>query len=182
MEMNYLSQLIENNRRDIALDYYKEVKSSEYMNTYHKLDSEKVIKREEETYLNLASWLKHGANNDAAEQFFCKVGSDRFNEGFPLSELNYALFLSKKAFWNFLSEHPEIIENKENKVIIDLFAILSNYFALAGFYMVRSYINTLFEKLDYSDGLSREEIHKILIRGAFDEEDLDMSDFIWRHV
>jgi hypothetical protein len=66
--------------------------------------------------------------------------------------------------------------------IIEFFTLISNYFALAGFYMVRGYINTLFDKLDLSDRLTREELQQILIRGAFDEEDLDFSDFVWRHV
>ncbi len=182
MELNNFIQLIEDNKRKIAEDYFEEVKSSEYMKTYHKLDPEKVIKREEATYTYLASWLINGAKNDETEKFFSNLGNERFKEGFPLSEINYALFISKKAFFNFLKEHPEIIDNKTKEEIIEFFTIISNYFALAGFYMVRGYINTLFDKLDLSDRLTREELQQILIRGAFDEEDLDFSDFVWRHV
>lgn len=182
MELNDFIQLIEENKRNIAQEYYDEVKNSDYMKTYHKLDDEKVIKREEATYDYLASWLKNGAKNDATEKFFCNLGRERFREGFPLSELNYALYISKKAFYNFIKTHSNILDKMNKEETIEFFNLISNYFALAGFYMVRGYINTLFDKLDLSDRLTREELQQILIRGAFDEEDLDFSDFVCRHV
>lgn len=182
MEFGNIINLISQNKNNIARAYFDEVKNSDYMKTYHKLDPEKVITREEATYSHLVDWLKSGIDNSEAEQFFSNIGSERYHEGFPLSELNYALYISKKAFWAFLKEHSEIIQGLEKKNIVEFFEILSNYFALGGFYMVRGYINTLFDKLDINDRLTREEIHNILVRGAFDEEDLDMSEFSWRHV
>lgn len=182
MVFDHLIQLLDSNKREIALSYYDQVKNSDYMKTYHMLEPEKVIAREESTYVHLAEWLKSGSVNTDAEKFFDKVGSDRYKEGFPLSELNYALFISKKAFYEFIKSHPEILDGLKPQEIVEYFGILSNYFALGGFYMVRSYINTLFETLDINDRLSREEMHQILIRGAIDEEELDMSDFVWRHV
>ncbi|MFA7228219.1 MAG: hypothetical protein WC061_04225, partial [Melioribacteraceae bacterium] len=168
MEFGNIINLITQHKREIATAYFDQVKNSEYMKTYHKLDPQKVITREEATYSHLVEWLKSGIDNDEAEKFFSNIGSERYREGFPLSELNYALYISKKAFWAFLMEHSEIIEGLEKKNIIEFFGILSNYFALGGFYMVRGYINTLFDKLDINDRLTREEIHNILVRGAFD--------------
>lgn len=182
MDFTSIINSINQNKHQIASAYFEQVKNSDYMKTYHKLDPDKVIAREEATYIHLVEWLKNGANNDDAEKFFANVGSERYKEGFPLSELNYALYISKKAFWSFMIEHSEIIEGLDKKVMIEIFGILSNYFALGGFYMVRGYINTLFDKLDINDRLTREEIHNILVRGALDEEDLDMSEFTWRHV
>lgn len=182
MVFDQLIQILNSHKREIASAYYEQVKNSDYMKTYHTLDPEKVIAREEATYVHLAVWLKSGSENSEAEKFFEKVGSDRYKEGFPLSELNYALFISKKAFYEYIKGHPEILEGLKPQEIVEYFGILSNYFALGGFYMVRSYINTIFEKLDINDTLSREEIHQILIRGAIDEQEFDMSDFVWRHV
>ena len=182
MDFGNIINLINQYKRHIANAYFEQVKNTEYMKTYHKFDPEKVIAREEATYTHLVEWLKSGSDNDAAEKFFANVGSERYKEGFPLSELNYALYISKKAFWSFMIEHAEIIEGLDKKVLIEFFGILSNYFALGGFHMVRGYINTLFDQLDINDRLTREEIHNILVRGALDEEDLDMSEFAWRHV
>jgi uncharacterized protein YneF (UPF0154 family) len=182
MVFDLLIQLLNSHKREIATAYYEQVKNSDYMKTYHAQEPDKVILREEATYSHLADWLKSGSSNSDAEKFFEKVGCERYKEGFPLSELNYALFISKKAFYEFIKNHPEILEGLKPQEIVEYFGILSNYFALGGFYMVRSYINTLFEKLDINDRLSREEIHQILIRGAIDEQEFDMSDFVWRHI
>lgn len=182
MVFDQLIQLLNSHKNEIAKAYYEQVKNSDYMKTYHALDSEKVIAREEATYVHLAEWLKNGSTNSDAEKFFEKVGADRYKEGFPLSELNYALFISKKAFYEFARNYPELLAGLSSQEIIDSFAVIGNYFALGGFYMIRGYLNTLFEKLDINDRLTREEIHQILVRGAIDEEDIDMSDFVWRHV
>jgi hypothetical protein len=155
---------------------------SEYMTTYQKLDEVKVIEREELVFKNFINWLKNGASNDEAEKYFEKVGADRFNEGFPLTEINYALYITKKVFWSTIAWKKELFEDSEFHQLIEYMTILNNYFDLGSFYLIRGYINKLFTKLDISDKLTREEIHTILVRGAFDDDELDKSDFVWRHV
>lgn len=182
MDILKLINLIETNIDAISKDYCEQISSSDYMKTYQKLNPEKLFEREKDVFKHLVGWLKSGADNYQAEKFFKKIGEERYKEGFPLTELNYALFITKKVFWAFLDKHPELLEDFEKSDLVKFFTILGNYYDLAVFYVIRSYIQTLFERLDINDRLSREEIHQILIRGALDEEDLEMSDFVWRHI
>jgi hypothetical protein len=182
MDILRLTNLIESNLDAIVKDYCEQINSSEYMKTYQKLNPEKLSEREKEVFKHLIGWLNNGANNDQAEKYFEKIGEERYREGFPLTELNYALFITKKVFWAFLEKHPELLEAIDKNELVKFFIVLGNYYDLAVFYIIRSYIQTLFERLDINDRLSREEIHNILVRGAYDEDDFEMTDFVWRHI
>ncbi|MEW6507864.1 MAG: hypothetical protein AB1432_08990 [Bacteroidota bacterium] len=182
MDFTKMINFVESHVNILARSYYEQLMKSEYMTTYQKLDEVKVIEREELVFKNFINWLKNGASNDEAEKYFEKVGADRFNEGFPLTEINYALYITKKVFWSTIAWKKELFEDSEFHQLIEYMTILNNYFDLGSFYLIRGYINMLFTKLDISDKLTREEIHTILVRGAFDDDELDKSDFVWRHV
>lgn len=182
MDFTKMINFVETHINLLAHSYYEQLMKSEYMTTYQKLDQSKVIAREELVFQNFIKWLKSGASNDEAEKYFEKIGAERFNEGFPLTEINYALYITKKVFWSTIAWKKELFEESDFHHLIECMTILNNYFDLGSFYLIRGYVHELFTKLDISDKLTREEIHKILVRGAFDEDDLDKSDFVWRHV
>jgi hypothetical protein len=182
MDYSKIISFIEANIQSLARTYSEQLIKPEHMITYQKLEASKIIAREEIVYGNLVNWLKNGASNDEAEVLFEKIGAERFNQGFPLTELNYALIITKKVLWNAVGQEKELFKSLNFNELIECTTILNNYFDLGNFYMTRGYVNELFRKLDISDKMSREEIHKVLVRGAFDDEDLDKSDFVWRHV
>lgn len=152
------------------------------MKNYKKLSKEKLIERHEALYKNLVEWINKGADNDQAEKYFMNVGATRFEEGIPLSEVNYALFITKKVFWEFLSKEKNFFDGQDCNSIIQTLRVISNYFDLGSFYIIRGYTNQLFDKLDIAAKVSREEIQKILEHGVLDDEDIDASEFVWRHV
>lgn len=173
---------VESNIKNLARTYSEQLIKPEHMITYQKLDPLKIIAREELLYTNFVEWLKSGASNDEAEKLFEKIGAERYNEGFPLTELNFALIITKKVLWNAISQREDLFKDVTYNDFVECVTVINNYFDLGNFYMTRGYVHELFGKLDLSDKISREEIHKILIKGAFDEEDLDKSEIVWRHV
>ncbi|MDQ7817498.1 MAG: histidine kinase N-terminal domain-containing protein [Melioribacteraceae bacterium] len=182
MDYSKIISFIEANITNLARTYSEQLIKPEHMITYQKLEASKIIAREEIVYGNLVNWLKSGASNDEAEKLFEKIGAERFNQGFPLTELNYALFITKKVLWNAVGQKKELFGPLVFDELFKCMTVVNNYFDLGNFYMIRGYVNELFRKLDISDKMSREEIHKILIKGAFDEDDLDKSEIVWRHV
>lgn len=182
MEFSGIINMIGTNLSLLTNQCYDKQIKSEFMKNYKKLKKEKLIERHEALYKNLVEWINKGANNDQAEKYFINVGATRFEEGIPLSEVNYALFITKKVFWEFLSKEKKIFEGQDCKSIIDALRVISNYFDLGSFYIIRGYTNQLFDKLDIAAKVSREEIQKILEHGALDDEDIEASEFVWRHV
>ncbi len=181
MDFTNLIAAIEKDIRHMAEKYYEDILKSDKMENYAKLDKEKVISREESVFKNMVNWLRTGREDDKAEKFFENIGSERFNEGFPLAEINYALHIDKQVVWNYIipKKDSDIFPNVEE--FQNTAILLSNYFDLGNFYMTRGYMNALCTALENTGKFKREELQTIIKKGAFDE-DFDMSDIIWYHV
>jgi hypothetical protein len=181
MDFSKIIKYVQNNTSTLARAYFDQVKKSEFMHTYQKLDESKVITREEAVFVNLIKWLESGASNDEAEKYFEKVGAERFNEGFPLTEINYALYITKKVFWSFIAWKEELFENMDFHQIVEQMTIINNFFDLGSFYIIQGYTHELIDKLDETVHISKREIQRVLTKGAFDS-DLDKSKIIWRRI
>lgn len=170
MLYNDLIPLVENNVDTLAHMWVEEVKGSAYMQTYNKLEAEVLRQRGVLLYTNLVKWLKSGAKNEEVEDYFYKVGVERNKEGFPLSEVNYALYLEKKVFWSFIGWKEEVTSRFQVTEIIELMTILNNYFDLGDFFIIRGYLEELFKNLDNALKYSKDEIENFLVKGGLYQE------------
>ncbi|MGK9369879.1 hypothetical protein ACSSWA_13365 [Melioribacter sp. Ez-97] len=188
MDFTHIIEFIRNNLHQISHAYYEQIKKTELMKNYRRLSEKEVIAREERVFENLIEWLQTGASNDKAEKYFENVGAERFKEGFPLTEVNYALYITKKVFWSFIAWKKELFgfDDEEGGIdfsrIMEYVTILNNFFDLGNFYIIRGYIGELFEQLEETASMSKEEIKKILMHGAFDDNDFNKDEIIWHHI
>lgn len=162
MNFSKIILFLETNIPSLSNAYYEQVMQSEFMKTYQKFDKAKVIERAEKLFLNFVDWLKKGASNIEAEKYFEDVGAERFREGFPLTEVNYALYTTKKVFWSYIAWKEELFEGLDFVNTIEYITILNNFFDLGNFYITKGYIQELVNKIDESSQYSKEEIKKFL--------------------
>ncbi len=163
-----LISVLTTNIENLARMWVFEVKKSKYMKTYQTLPDEELLKRSKYVFINLIKWLESGASNEEVEQYFENVGAVRNKEGFPLSEVNYALYLVKKIFWSFSVWKDEIMGSFEKLETIEFITVLNNYFDLGDFFIIRGYFDELFNKLDKSHRFTKDEMEHILVKGAAD--------------
>ncbi len=158
-----------------------EILASEHMNNYKKLSKEQLEDRAKKVYENLIDWIEKGAENVNAEKYFEHVGVERLNEGFPLIEVYYAIYLTKKVLLKNLNE---LIESEPDKIFakqVEDMTILSNFFDLGNFYLIRGYIREAYKRIYDTKKISPDELNKIIYQGDLYKEEID-DDFIWRHV
>lgn len=158
--------IIENNIRELSEAWYDEVMRSEYMKTYQSLGHNELVERGSVLYSNLFNWLITGYSDEDVEQYFEKIGAERLAEGFPLSEINYALYLEKKVLWRFLTARSDMKVSLMSSDIIDFFTRLNNYFDIGDFFIIRGYLSNLFSQLDESEKFSKEELKNYFSKGA----------------
>ncbi len=170
MSYNNLIVSIEDNVDDIVRTWKEEITKSEYMTTYRELPDKALTERGKAVYNNLIQWLQSGASNKEIEQYFERIGAERNREGFPLTEVGYALYLSKKVFWSFSLWKEEITGLFDTGEAIEFMTVLNNYFDLGNFYIIRGYLKELFAKLDESQKFSKEELESYFLKGALYRE------------
>lgn len=161
MDFSKIIKFIEANIHNLSHAYYEQIKQSEFTKYYQQFDESKVIERAEKVFQNFIDWLKTGASNDKAERYFENVGAERFREGFPLTEVNYALYTTKKVFWSFIAWKKELFDEMDFVQTIECTTILNNFFDLGSFYIIKGYVNELIEKIDK---YTKDEIKKFLVK------------------
>lgn len=167
-----LIAILETNLNKLTKTWVKEIKSSEYLETYNKLPDKELFSRGNILFSNLQDWLMKGASNDEVVDYFQKIGSDRINEGFPLSEVYYALYLEKKVLWNYVAEKDEVTGVLKAQDAIEFMTVINNYFDLGNFYIIRGYMHELYSHLTKSDKFTKEELEEVFTKGALYQESI----------
>lgn len=181
MDLSRLIPAVEKDMNLMAEKYYDDIVKCDKMENYKKLDKVKVIAREENVFKNMIEWLQTGHGDDKAEKFYENIGLERFKEGFPLAEINYALHIDKHVVWDYIVANKESGMFVNNDEFQNIAFLLSNYFDLGSFYMTRGYINGLYSAFENTGKFKQEELQSLFKNSAFDE-DFEASDIIWYHV
>lgn len=165
-----LIAILEENIDPLAEMWAAEVKASEYMHTYHKLTLEELEQRGKVLFENLHKWLRTGAYNEEVESYFHEVGQTRINEGFPLSEIEHALYLEKKTMWSFVIWKEEILYDMAREEMIEIMSVINNYFDLGSFFIIRGYMGEMFQHLEKTEKFTNKEMHEIMSGSAMIKE------------
>ncbi len=165
-----LMAIVEENIDKLTESWEQEVKKCEYLETYRSLSAEDLRAKGKLLFENLLHWLQTGASNDDAAKYFQQVGIERINEGFPLSEIYYALYLEKKVLWSFVVVKEEITGKLNAVDAIEFMSVINNYFELGNFYIIRGYMNELYKTLKQTGKFTEEELKNIISNGALFKE------------
>ena len=165
-----LIAILETNLDNLTETWATEVKRSEYLETYNKLDESEVLKRGNILFSNLYDWLQKGASNDDAAEYFRQIGVERIKEGFPLSEVYYALYLEKKVLWSFVAWKDEVTGVLKARDAIEFMTVINNYFDLGDFYIIHGYMHELYSHIAETKKFSQEELEKLFTKGALYQE------------
>jgi RsbT co-antagonist protein rsbRD N-terminal domain len=182
MAAGNLSKIVDDQIDELKKEWLAEVRKSEYLTTYKTTSDEETVKRAEAVYSHLSEWLKEGATNQSAEEYFEKVGSIRFQERFPLTEVHYAVYLLKKIFWNKIDWRDKVTGAFETTNATKIMNVFNDYFDLANFSITKGYFNELLSSINDDKKLSKDELKNLLTKGKLNPEVLEDDEFIWRHV
>ncbi len=165
-----LITIVESHLNDLTSTWVQEVKKNEYLETYKKLTDSELKSRGNILFSNLLDWLLKGASNDDAAKYFNTIGVERIKEGFPLTEVYYALYLEKKVLWSYVAWKNENTGMLKAIDAIEFMAVINNYFDLGDFHIIRGYLTKLYTNLSETNKFSKEELEKELVGGALFKE------------
>jgi len=167
-----LIAILEKNLDRLTETWVKEVNNSQYLETYNNLADEELFNRGNILFSNLQDWLMKGASNDEAAKYFQEIGRQRIDEGFPITEVYYALYLEKKVLWSYVAEKDEVTGVLKAQDAIEFMTVINNYFDLGNFYIIRGYMHELYAHLTESEKFTKEELEEIFTKGALYQESI----------
>lgn len=138
MTYHRLVRLIEAHSNQLANELLARVQESRHLPSFSKVPAYELKERVYEIYKNLGHWLTKRTEADIERQY-CEIGARRRRQGVPLSELIWAITLTKENLWDYLTR--ESCPGFELEVLAehDLFRMIDRFFNYAVYYAARGY-------------------------------------------
>ena len=135
---NRLFQVVESHSNELSINLARKLRTSERTPGYRAIPEEDLVKLGLQVYANLTDWLLTKTTSDIELQY-SQLGDQRAKQGIPLSQLIWALLMSKEQLWGLLQhEHFadrifELYGEREFALMLDKFFDQALYFATRGY-------------------------------------------------
>jgi len=133
-----LVRMIEHHADELTRALVEDLQSNPHTACYHRLSREALHYRTYHVYKDLGSWLNSKAEEDI-EANYTRLGKEREAEGVPLSEVVYALTLTKYHLRDYIRVSGLADSAMDLYQTLELQRLLGRFFDKAIFYTVRAY-------------------------------------------
>jgi hypothetical protein len=128
-----LVHLIETHSDALAASFLDKVQQSELARSYLNVPPADLKQRVYEIYRHLGEWLL-GKSAFDIEQRYEEIGVRRARQGVPLSELIWAIVLTKENLWDFLKREALLERPVEVFGELEVLQLLEQFFDRAIYY------------------------------------------------
>jgi len=133
-----LVRMIEQHADELTRALVENLRSNPRTVSYHRLSREAIHDRTHNVYKNLGLWLNSKAEEDI-EASYTELGKERETEGIPLSEVVYALTLTKYHLRDYIRAAGLVDSAVDLYQALELQRTLGQFFDKAIYYTVRAY-------------------------------------------
>ncbi len=162
-----LLDMIENNSQLMAANWRRGIKESPYSKTYQRFNDAELERRARDVYDNLGKWLDRDTTMEQIGEAYIQVGRRRYQEGFPLCEVQFGLHYTKKVLWDHVLSEGILTNALEIYQALELAIRLENFFDLASFYIIRGWLGEFALKLEHAGGMNHEALQEFFPPGSF---------------
>ena len=133
-----LLRLVETHSEALAAGLLEKTQNSPLLPGYRHVPPGELEQRVYEIYRHLADWLLGKSELDV-EKRYMEIGAKRARQGVPLSQLIWAIILTKTNIWDFLKREAvldrpaEISGELEVEELLDQFFDHAIYYAAVGY-------------------------------------------------
>ena len=146
--------------RDFALRWKNMVRKAQQLKHYNAMDDESLIESDQPIYPLLARTLDRGLDRSLVGGFFVTMGKDRMREGYPISEVIYALNLAQKVVIEYLM--TEFAPENPMRMYQSMGALtqVAEFCLLGSFYISRGFLEETYTRMSSNDEVSEELLKK----------------------
>lgn len=153
-----LSETLSINSETLAHLWIKKVRKAENLKTYNALSDDELLKINSKVYRTLALWFQKEIDKNTIGSFFVTIGKERRKQGFAVSEVSYALFLSQRAVQEYILNENLVDSSMALYTIMGLSSQVSDFFYLGSYYMVKGYLEDTYLALQKNESMTDERL------------------------
>jgi hypothetical protein len=133
-----LVRLIEDHAEELTHGVVEDLQKNPRTSEYHRLSRQEIHRRVYEVYHFLGRWLGE-KSEDVIESLYTELGKTRSAEGVPLSEVIYALILTKYHLQDYIRSSGLIDSALGLYQLQELHRLVDSFFDRAIYYTTRGY-------------------------------------------
>ena len=133
-----LVKLIEENAEELTQEFLKDVQTNPKTKSYHDVSIEEIHNRTYDVYNNLSDWLIDKTEKDVEEKYMA-LGRKRQSERTPLSQVIYAISLTKSHLISYAKRYGLADTALEFYQELELFHLVSQFYDRAIYYTIYGY-------------------------------------------
>lgn len=133
-----LVQLIENNSDRLAETMLMKLQACEKCEGFKRVPREEFRQRVYEIYDHLGEWVQGKREEDVARRYI-EIGMARERQGVLLSELMYAIIMTREHLWDFVKQEARVEKPKEVFGELEIMELLEQFFDRAMYYAAQGY-------------------------------------------
>jgi hypothetical protein len=157
--------------KDFAIRWKDAVRKAFQLKQYNTMDDETLIEGDTLVYPLIAKTLDRGLDRSLFGNFFVTLGKTRMQEGFPISEVIYAMNLSQRllieyVMTEFAPESP--VRMYQSMGVI---SSISEFYLLGCFYVSKGYLEEVYTKMNVNHSVSEELLKKYFKDDFFFKKD-----------
>ncbi|HWY57740.1 MAG TPA: hypothetical protein VNZ03_24985 [Terriglobales bacterium] len=133
-----LLRLVETHSDALAAGLLVKTQDSALLPDYKNVPPEELRQRVHEIYGHLAEWLLGRSGLDV-EKRYLEIGAKRAQQRVPLSQLIWAIILTKNNLWDFLKKEAVLDRPAEISGELEVEQLLDQFFDRAIYFAARGY-------------------------------------------
>jgi len=146
--------------KDFAVKWKNLVRKTPQLKHYNTLSDEALIEADAPLYPVLSKTLDRGWSQSQIGNFFVNKGKERMHDGFPVSEIIYALSLAERivieyVMTEFAPESP--VRMYQSMGIVSK---VSEFFLLACFYVTKGFLEAVYTEMNVHDSVEEALLKK----------------------
>jgi len=145
---------------DFAIRWKDSIRKNPQLYHFNEMDDATLIQEDSKFYPLLARTLDRGLDRSLVGNFFVTMGKEKMKNGFPISEVIFALNLEQKAVIEYLM--TEFAPENPMRMYQSMGALTSvaEFCLLASFYISKGFLEETYTSMSSSNDISEELLKK----------------------
>ena len=146
--------------QDFAARWKNMVRKAPQLKCYNTMDDDALIEGNAVVYPILAKTIDRGLDRSLLGNFFVTLGKSRMQDGFPISEIIYAISLSEKVLIEYIMSEFAPESPVKMYQSMGVISTISEFYLLGCFYLTKGYLEAVYTKMNVHDSVSEELLKK----------------------
>jgi hypothetical protein len=157
--------------RDFAVRWKDKIHRSSQLKNYNVLADDSLIEGDMPLYPLLARTLDRGLDRTMVGEFFVKLGKARMADGFPISEVIYAVNLAEQVVIEYIMTDFVLDSTVRMYQAMGIVTKVSEFFLLGCFYLTKGFLEATYTHMSRNDAVSEELLKKYFRDDFFFKKD-----------